>query len=115
MSQKYEITGSVVEVFDTNIISDKFSVREFVLETDMDTDYPQLVKLQCAGKNVPKLDEVRKGDVVTATFNLRGRRYEKKDGSGSGYFTSIDCWQIAVTQPSSVDNGPGDTGKDIPF
>ncbi len=34
------------------------------------------------------------GAIIYARCELKGRKYEKKDGSGTGYFTFVECWKI---------------------
>jgi hypothetical protein len=31
---------------------------------------------------------------VTVDINIRGKQYDKKDGSGHDYFTIIEAWKI---------------------
>ena len=107
MSEKFEVSGTVIKLFDTKIISDKFSVREFVVRIEEDTEYPQSICLQAAGKRVPLLDDVAAGDVVAISFNLRGREYT----GGARHFCNLDAWKIEVVQPGERSRD----GEDVPF
>jgi len=60
---KYELTGAVRLINDTQTFSSGFAKREFVVETE-DGKYPQLIKLECVKDRVKHLDGVRVNDVV---------------------------------------------------
>jgi hypothetical protein len=40
------------------------------------------------------LDNFQVGDTVTVDINIRGKQYDKKDGTGHDYFTTIEAWKI---------------------
>lgn len=113
MSTSYKAAGVVLNVSPTRIISDKFSVREFVMEIPEER-YSQFVKMQCAGRNATLLDGVSPGDTVEVEFNLRGRAYTSKKTGEEDYFTSLDCWRLSVTSAKTATlSEPAET--DIPF
>jgi len=64
--------------------------------------YPQLLQIEFVQDKCELLDKFSEGQDVTIGINLRGREYDKKDGSGKGYFNSIQGWNIkgASEQPS---------------
>ncbi len=68
----YNITGTIIKIKPTQRITDRFSKREFVLET-RDGDYTQTVQLEMHGQNANALDHMSKGTEVNAKFSLRGR------------------------------------------
>jgi hypothetical protein len=39
-----EITGKIYKINETQVVSDRFSKREFILTTEHNTPYPQSVK-----------------------------------------------------------------------
>jgi hypothetical protein len=49
------------------------------------------------------LDNFQVGDTVTVDINIRGKQYDKKDGSGHDYFTTIEAWKITkdVSAPTA--------------
>lgn len=87
--------GTITTIFDTQVISEKFSKREFVLTTE--DKYPQEVLFQTVNDNCDKLEPFLGGEKVTVDFNLRGKGYDKKDGT-KGYFNSLDAWKITETK-----------------
>lgn len=85
-----EITGSIVKIFETQQITDSFSKREFVVQTD--GEYPQQIIMQLTQGNCSKIDAFSEGDIVKVSYNIRGRAYEK-DGI-TRWFNSIEAWKI---------------------
>ncbi len=88
------ITGTVYMVGQTQQISDKFSKREIAITTA--DQYPQTVLLQFSNDKCALLDNVRVGDNVTISYNLRGRIWRGNDGVEK-IFNTIDGWNIHLT------------------
>jgi hypothetical protein len=88
------ITGTVYMVGQTQQISDKFSKREIAITTA--DQYPQTVLLQFSNDKCTLLDNVRVGDNVTISYNLRGRIWTDKNGVEK-IFNTIDGWNIHLT------------------
>ena len=104
----YEVTGKLIEKYDTQRVSDRFQKREFVLEfTEMingqPSQYPNFIKLTLVQQKVEIIDRFNVGQTVKVNFNLRGSRYEK-DGKIS-YFTNLDAWRIEQAQEGGNDGG----------
>jgi len=87
-----EITGILKVKFDTQVVSEKFSKREFVLTTDASTQYPQHVPMQVTQNKCWLLDDINEGDELKVSFNIRGREWQGPQGTK--YFATIDCWKI---------------------
>lgn len=96
--------GLIEMIGETQVVSDKFKKREFVLTTDADTDYPQSVSFQVTQDKCDLLDDYKSGDLIDVEFNLRGRKWVNKEG-GVKYFNTLEAWKIK----SLNDN------KDLPF
>lgn len=98
-----EITGKLIEKYETNVVSEKFKKREFVLETGEEVNgnvYTSYAKMQLVQNRCDIIDRFNVGDNLKVSFNVRGTRYEK-DGKVS-YFSNLDAWRIenaANTQP----------------
>lgn len=92
-----KITGKLHKIFETQVITDKFSKREFVLEIFNNTfaNYP---KFEFQNKNCSELDEFKEGQQIEIEFDIRGRAWTK-DGKTS-YFNTLVAWKII-----SLDNG----------
>lgn len=88
----FEITGTLKLKQETQVVSDKFSKREFVITTDMTTPYPQYINLQLTQDKCNLLDSVNLGDEIKVSFNLRGREWNGPQGVK--YFNSLEAWRI---------------------
>jgi len=103
MSETYELTGKLIADNGTQEVgSNGFTKREFVVEIDGDTDYPQAIKLELVKGNCAKLDGVAVGSTVKVGFNLRGRFGNDK------YFTNLTAWKLDVvgaSAPAQADPG----------
>jgi len=117
----YDLTGKVKLIQDAKTISDKFTVREFVVTVE-DGNYPQDVALQIVNDKVSLLDNLQVGQEITVSFDIRGREYNGR------YFNNLNAWKIqtataAPTAPAGDDRpplpadseAPGEFDDDIPF
>ncbi len=119
----YQLTGIVKVKNDTQVISEKFQKREFVV-TENSGPYPQDILFQLTQERVTLLDPVNQGEQVTVSFNLRGREWTNKEGKVM-YFNSLDVWKIEQaaaggTPPPPMEEPPieaiaGDDDDDLPF
>ena len=89
---KYELTGTIRLLHDTQTFSKGFTKREFVVETD--GKYPQLIKLECVKDNVAKLDGITPGDVVEVAFDIRGSEFKGK------HYVNLVAWKVEATGES---------------
>jgi hypothetical protein len=104
----FETTGKLIEVYPVTAISEKFKKREFVIEqaeTKNGFDFKDYVKFQVTQDKCSLPDQVKIGDMVKVSFNLRGRKWEK-DGNVN-YFTNLEAWKlesVSTSKPVSNDN-----------
>ena len=98
----YQLKGLIKVINDTQVISDRFSKREFVVETqDM---YPQFISFQATQDKCSLLDSYNVGDAVEVSFNLRGREWTSPQGELK-YFNSLEAWRIE--KPAGVSQNQG--------
>lgn len=83
----YECAGRIIKIGETEHKSEKFKVREFVIETE--GKYPQSIAFQLANDRTVLIDDYSEGDTITVSFNLRGREWQGR------YFTNLDAWRIS--------------------
>ena len=86
-----KLTGTVVLIKDTQVVSDKFSKREFVVNDN--SMYPQLIQFEAIQDSVSMLDGFNVGDDVNVYYNLRGREWTNPQGE-TKYFNTLVCWKI---------------------
>ena len=120
-----QVTGKIVVIEPTNVVSDKFKKREFVLFIEENINgniYTNYAKMQLVQQKCDMMDKFKEGDNVTVSFNIKGNKWEK-DGKVN-YITNLDAWRIeseAGSQPSSYsDNSapsynPAPENDDLPF
>ena len=107
-----KLKGKIIDIFETQKVTDTFKKREFVLETD--EQYPQMVKLELVQDNCTKLDALAIGQDVTAHFNVRGRKWTNKEGKDN-YFVSLNVWRIDAEKVESKQQyAPVSTATDLP-
>jgi hypothetical protein len=87
----FKLTGTVKVINPTQVISEKFSKREFVIETQ--DQYPQLVMFQATQDKCSLLDNVQPSSQVEVSFNLRGREWTSPAGEVK-YFNTLEAWRI---------------------
>ena len=87
-----EIIGLLKVKFDTQVVSDRFKKREFVLTTEPSGNYPQHVSFQLTQDKCNLLDSYREGDELKVHFNLRGREWNGPQGIK--YFNTLEAWRI---------------------
>lgn len=124
----FDITGKLIVKGEIEKKSEKFSVRDMVIEV-VDGQYPQFVKFQLTNDRCSLLDSYNVGDEVKVHFDLRGREWQGK------YFTNLNAWRLengagappppandtpvfndesfpaAMDEPSSAPSSP----EDLPF
>jgi uncharacterized protein DUF3127 len=105
----YELTGKLLEKFDTIQRTESFKVREFVVEKSEDINgkiITNYIKFQCVQDRTNIVDRVNIGDEIKVYFNIKGTKWEK-DGRTS-YFSNLDAWRIEqllqAGKNSSYDN-----------
>lgn len=93
---KYTVTGKVHTIFATKHVSERFSKRDFVVETYDNPRYPQLVSFQATGKVMDELDHVSDGDTVSVDFEIKGREHRNQSGEVR-YYNTLDAYKIVAT------------------
>jgi hypothetical protein len=78
--------GAIKLINPIKVISDKFSVREFVITTA--DKYPQEVIFQTVNDKMDIIAPYGQGQEVTVSFNVRGREYNGK------YYNTLDAWKV---------------------
>jgi hypothetical protein len=107
------VKGNIKRILDTRVISEKFSVREFDIET---TDrYPQVLRMQASNDRIALLNGLGVGDSVNVELNLRGREWTGNDGV-TKVFNTLDAWKVerVGSAQGSGNTGGGDQDP-IPF
>lgn len=106
------LKGAVKLISEVKVISDKFSVREFVVTTP-DAKYPQDIMFQTVNDKMAILDSIGAGQEVEVSFNLRGREFNGR------YYNTLDVWKVThdkeYVDPAAPSGQPIDEQDDLPF
>ena len=127
----FELTGKLIVKEETNIVSDRFKKREFVIlkeENNGGMVFTDYVKFQLIQDKCDLINDYQLEDELKVSFNLRGNKWEK-NGSTS-YFTNLDAWRVEKVAAGAgasqeAPSFPGqeaepfasgdDSGEDLPF
>lgn len=106
------IKGAVKLINEVKMISDRFSVREFVITT-LDPKYPQDILFQAVNDKMDMVTPLRNGQVVEVSFNLRGREFNGR------YYNTLDVWKVThdkdYVDPAAPSVQQTDEQDDLPF
>jgi hypothetical protein len=105
----FEISGKLIEKFDTVKVSDRFKKREFIIEkteSNGGMEFTDHIKFQLTQDRCNLIDAMNLNDDIKVNFNIRGNKWEK-DGKVS-YFTNLDAWRIEKENSQNQDNIPDD-------
>jgi len=122
----FELSGKVIEKYETTQVTDSFRKREFVVEKEEmvgSNVFTDLIKFQLTQDRCNLLDDVNIGDQVKVNFNIRGRKWEKE--GKVNYFTNLEAWRIEnvagisgndfVDQPNENMVVDEESNDDLPF
>ena len=101
-----EIQGKIHATFDEQQVTPRFRKREFVLELDAASRYPQFVMFQLTGDRCSELDGFGTGEEVRIEFSLRGREWTSPQGEVR-YFNSLEVWALERLGDAPSDRPPG--------
>ena len=110
-----KITGKLLGVTPFRKLTEKFGIEEMYLDVTDNPEYPNQAKFQINNEKV-KVD-FPKGTELEVHFNIQGRKFEKKDGSGEFFAQNLVIWKVlelAEVVPS-VEQPQGDVGDNLPF
>jgi hypothetical protein len=104
------IKGAIKLINPIKVISDKFSVREFVVTTP-DAKYPQDILFQTINDKMDVLESLGVGQQVEVSYNVRGREFNGR------YYNTLDAWKVEVigSKPSQPSTQPIELDDDLPF
>ena len=85
--------GKLHVINDSAQVTERFRKREFVLELEGGSRYPQYVMFQLTGDRCEALDGFEPGHEVGVEFSLRGREWTSPKGEVR-FFNSLEVWSI---------------------
>jgi hypothetical protein len=94
-----KVKGRVHSVGQTRQVSEKFQTREIVIVTD--DKFPQYIPCQLSQDKVSLADNLKIGEAVEASYNLRGREWKSPQGEVR-YFLTLEIWTMLLTTISEA-------------
>ena len=92
-----ELNVKIYSIGETQIVSDKFSKREFIVETQ--EEYKQYLQLQVIKDKCDTLKNYKEGQEVKVYLNIKGRLWTNKEGKEIA-FNTLECWKIERSESS---------------
>jgi hypothetical protein len=96
-----ELNVKIHSIGETQIVSDKFSKREFIVETQ--EEYKQYLQLQVIKDKCDTLNNYKVGHDVKVHLNIKGRLWTNKEGKEIA-FNTLECWKIEKSE--SLEESP---------
>jgi single-strand DNA-binding protein len=97
--QIMKISGQIIHIGQLEVMSEKFKKREFVIQTE--GQYPQEIQVQVTQDRCDLLNNLKFGDIIDASINIRGRSWTSKEGVKK-WFNSIEAWSISYGNSSGT-------------
>lgn len=119
-----QLSGKIYRIDNEQKVSDTFSKREFIIETD--EQYKNHILIQVVKDKCAVLNQYKVGDSVTVDLNVKGRLWTGNDGIEK-CFNTLECWKISKitdANPSTVNSYKertptphpnNDEAQDLPF
>jgi hypothetical protein len=86
-----ELNVKIHSISETQNVSDTFSKREFIVETQ--EEYKQYLQLQVIKDKCEVLNNYKVGQEVKVHLNIKGRLWTNKEGKEVA-FNTLECWKI---------------------
>ncbi len=109
-----ELNVKIHSIGQTQNVSDTFSKREFVVETQ--EEYKQYLLLQVTKDKCGLLDSYKVGQEAKVSLNLRGRLWQNPQGEEK-CFNTLECWKIEKQGESNPTSNtqPKEEESDLPW
>ena len=112
MSNQLQVTGEIVNISEPKDVgkAKPYLKRTFALsDPTAKIDWPNWFVFEIGGSNVDKIDAHKVGDMVTVSFNLKGREWQGK------WFSNTEAWKIDSV--AKAEQAPASDGLEanIPF
>lgn len=119
-----QVAGKLVVINATQVVSEKFSKRTFVVETA--DQYPQQIEFQLTQDKCELLNTYAPGNKLEVSFNLRGREWTSPAGEVK-YFNTLEAWRLerldgngeSIQEKARPDqmkaHAPNEEEDDLPF
>lgn len=114
----YQYSGTIDFVGETEQVTEKFRKRVVWIynpATSYNHDNIQYIQFEASQDNCGKLDMFKRGEQVTVTFAVRGRKYKRKTDGQDAVFSSLALTGIQSIHTQLQQPDPADKFEDVPF
>lgn len=99
-----QITGIIADIQEVEQVTDNFSKRVLVVQTQ--EQYPQELAVEFINNNVNLLNNLGVGETVEVDVNIRGRKWTNPKDGKDVYFTTLNGWRIKSLTESAAPSVP---------
>ena len=96
-----ELTGQIRSIGKTQMVSDKFSKREFTIIDNPSAEYPQTIQFELHKDRCEIIDSFKVGDNVKVNFNLKVREWKNPQGE-TKTFNPLQAWAVILLNKSET-------------
>lgn len=106
-----DITGKFKKASEIKTFESGYQVQEFYVDCSRYNSFTgelieNLLKFQVGGQKIDLLQDLNKGDLVKVHFNLKGKLYDKQDGSGKAHFQVAEVYKIEIIPQKEKETNP---------
>ncbi len=98
-----KIQGRIININETQQVSDTFKKRDFVIEYTENPQYPEYISFQLIQERCMLIDNYKIDDMVDVSFNLKGRKWISPEGE-TKYFNSLQAWRVEKINDNAQEN-----------
>jgi hypothetical protein len=98
----FETEGTLLKIFPTSIKSERFQLREFVLNVE-EGNFPQEIIFQFTQDDCDTLDKFKEGEKVKVSSWIRGKKWQRSPQDEPRWFNSLAARSIEHSDPMMND------------
>ena len=87
MSEAVKVKGQIIKIDEVQTFASGFQKQIIVVKTPGEK-YPQEIPIEFVNDKIDRLNDLREGDLVSVSADLRGREYEGR------WFLSLNGWNV---------------------
>lgn len=110
----FETEGTLIKIFPTSVKSERFQLREFVLNIE-EGNYPQEIIFQFSQDDCDRLDKFKEGEKVKVSSWVRGKKWQRSPQDEPRWFNSLAARSIEHSDPMMSDMNQDAGNNENPF
>lgn len=88
-----KLIGKIIEIQDSQQVSDVFKKRLLVIEYAENPKYPEYISFELTQNRCDLIDKFKIGQNVQVSFDLKGNKWLTPEGV-TKYFNTIHAWNV---------------------